>query len=225
MSKRIKIAGIIALNCLVSVVDGEENEISDNDDDLVEDILQQGTKYGREVNLAMIALVLGIICTIMSSILAFVTVMSFKEDALMNLYRNRAEVVRGEVTHLKIVRGNDYSQNAVYSICVDYDRELTKYYAVRVRKLLKIKGESLRKDHPVNFMNFILLYVLPEKHKSGFPKDVVDKRCEFGYRFSTAMMLSLAAALAITLFLLPLMHFLKFIDEDVDDNEDVKKLV
>lgn len=93
-------------------------------------------------------------------------------------------------------RGNE--NNKEFTASADYLRDLTKHYRIRIRKQIKVKGESIQKSD-----NTILMYVIPTLPKSGQVKDTVDRNAAWSYRASTAGLLCFTMIIAMICFFEP----------------------
>lgn len=192
----------------------EANNYYSSDEDAIENLLANDDR----TNAAYMSTILSIIGLLISTATAFVAILSYTEDRLMKRYREHGEIVHAEVISTYFTRGNISSHDEEYSICVDYFRELTKYYVVRIRKTVKVKSESI--VHPLSTQaKHVILYVIPEYHKSGYPKDTVDNKCSQSYQTSTVALILLAEMVSLSFFLFPIMRFLHQTQDEDNDNK------
>lgn len=148
---------------------------------------------------------------------AIIAIFSFKEDKLIQRYVQDGEVIMAEIKAMTYIRGNPTSGEE-YSVCLDYLRQLTKHYSVRIRKRCKLevkdKGQS---DYMLQ--NEILIYVLPDENKSGYPKSSIDEKAGVFYRFFSLALVFLFEMLSISLFIISSMYILRKTESEDDEYE------
>ena len=202
-------------NLLRRKMDVNTDDYYNFEDDAIEDLLSND-----RTNAAYVATILSLFGLLISSATAFIAILSFKEDQLMKRYRDHGELVHAEVISTNFTRGNISSHDDEYSVCLDYLRKLTQYYDVRIRKSLKVKASSII-DPMSGEVKKVILYVIPEHQKSGYPKDMVDSKCSLSYWISTCLLLIMTEAIALSFFIFPVTRFRQRREEGENNNSSL----
>jgi len=173
-------------------------------------------------NTASLVVAICLLATLATLGAAIIAVFSFKEDKLIQRYIQDGEVIMAEIKAMTYIRGNP-SSGEEYSVCLDYLRELTKHYSIRIRKRCKLEVKDKEGQSDYMLQNEILIYVLPDENKSGYPKRSIDQKAGVFYRLFSLALVFLFEIISISLFIISSMYILRKTESE-DDEYEVKVL-